>query len=118
MTMESTTPANFAKMSQSLADTTTDKAYAGIRGAQDSVKDAADKAAPLIRKAGDRAQSTMRQGFDAINDFAGQARDAATSATDSVVGYTKANPLKALAIAAASGALIYTAIRSLRTFRD
>lgn len=116
--MESTTPANFAKMSQSLADTTADKAHAGIRSAQDSVKEATDKAVPLLRKAGERAQSTARQSFDAINDFAGQARDAATNATNSVVGYTKENPLKALAIAAASGALIYTAIKSLRSLRD
>jgi ElaB/YqjD/DUF883 family membrane-anchored ribosome-binding protein len=100
MFMESTSTGNFAKTSQSLADT------------------AADKAAPLLREATDRAKSTARQSIDAINDFAGQARDAASSATDSIVGYTKANPLKALAIAAASGALIYTAIKSLRSLRD
>jgi ElaB/YqjD/DUF883 family membrane-anchored ribosome-binding protein len=129
MTMESTVAGNFAKTSQALADKATDKVEAGIRSAQQSAKDAGDalssrvtdahdKAIPAIRKASSQAQSTGQQGFDAVSDMAGQARDMATSAADSIVSYTKRNPLQALAIAAASGALLYVAMKALRSYRD
>jgi ElaB/YqjD/DUF883 family membrane-anchored ribosome-binding protein len=129
MTMESTVAGNFARTTQALADKATDKVQGGIHSAQESAKGAGDalsskvadvhnKAAPIIRKASDRAQSTMRQGLDAINDIAAQARDAAANAADSIVSYTKRNPATALAIAAASGVVLYAAIRALRSSRD
>jgi len=127
--MESTVAGNFARTTQALADKATDKVQGGIHSAQESAKGAGDalsskvadvhnKAAPIIRKASDRAQSTMRQGLDAINDIAAQARDAAANAADSIVSYTKRNPATALAIAAASGVVLYAAIRALRSSRD
>jgi len=69
--MESSAAGNFAKTSQALADKATDKVQAGIRGAQQSAKDAGDalaskvtdvhdKAIPVIRNAGSRAQSTLQ----------------------------------------------------------
>jgi ElaB/YqjD/DUF883 family membrane-anchored ribosome-binding protein len=129
MTMESSVAGNFAKTSQALADKATDKVQAGIRSAQQSVQeagdslssrvtDAHDKAVPAIRKASGLARSTAQQGFDAVSDMASQARDMATSAADSIVSYTKRNPLQALAIAAASGALLYVAMKALRSYRD
>jgi len=129
MTMESAVTSNFAKTSQALADKATDKVQAGIRGAQQTVQEAGDslsskvadahnKAAPVIRKAGGRAKSTLQQGFDAVSDIADQARDMAASTADSIVSYTKRNPLQALAIAAASGALLYVAMKALRSYRD
>jgi len=127
--MESSAAGNFAKTSQALADKATDKVQAGIRGAQQSAKDAGDalaskvtdvhdKAIPVIRNAGSRAQSTLQQGFDTVSDIADQARDMAAHTADSIVTYTKRNPLQALAIAAASGALLYVAIKALRSYRD
>jgi ElaB/YqjD/DUF883 family membrane-anchored ribosome-binding protein len=96
MTMENTEAGNFARTTQALAD----------------------KAAPVVRKASGRAQSTVQQGLGAINDIAGQAREAAVNAADSIVSYTKKNPATALAIAAASGVVLYAAIRTLRSSRD
>ena len=58
------------------------------------------------------------QGFDAVSDIAVQARDMVADTADSIVSYTKRNPVQALAIAAASGALIYVAIKALRSYRD
>jgi ElaB/YqjD/DUF883 family membrane-anchored ribosome-binding protein len=129
MSMESTVTGNFAKTSQALADKATDKVQAGIRSAQQSAKDAGaslssrvtdahDKAIPVIRKASSQAQSTVQQGFDAVSDIAAQARDMVADTADSIVSYTKRNPVQALAIAAASGALIYVAIKALRSYRD
>jgi ElaB/YqjD/DUF883 family membrane-anchored ribosome-binding protein len=129
ITMETTVADSFAKTAQALADKAANKAQAGIRGAQESVKvggnalsskvgDIQDAAVPTIRKAAGRAQSTAQQSFDAIGDFAEQARDMAGSATDSIVSYTKNNPVKALAIAAASGAVLYAAIKAFRSYND
>jgi ElaB/YqjD/DUF883 family membrane-anchored ribosome-binding protein len=129
MTMESTITGNFAKTSEALADTAADKIQAGIRGAQSSAKDAGnalsskvaqahDNAVPVIRSVGSRVQSTAQQGLDAISDMADQAREMAANTADSIVSYTKKNPLQALAIAAASGALLYAAIKTLRSYRD
>jgi ElaB/YqjD/DUF883 family membrane-anchored ribosome-binding protein len=129
MIMESTVTGNFAKTSQALADKATDKVQAGIRSAQQSAKETGDslsskvtevhdKAVPVIRNASNRAQSAMQQSFDTVSDIAGQARDMAASTADSIVSYTKRNPVQALAIAAASGALLYVAIKALRSYRD
>jgi hypothetical protein len=71
MTMESTVTGNFAKTSHALADKATDKVQAGIRSAQQSVQEAGDslssrvtdvhdRAIPIIRKTGARAQSTVQ----------------------------------------------------------
>jgi ElaB/YqjD/DUF883 family membrane-anchored ribosome-binding protein len=75
-------------------------------------------AGPLIRDTARRAKSTAQQTFAAAGDIADQARDMAVNAIDSVVKYTKQNPVKALAVAAASGALLYAAIKALRSYRD
>jgi ElaB/YqjD/DUF883 family membrane-anchored ribosome-binding protein len=129
MTMENTATGNFAKTSQALADKATDKVQTGIRSAQQSAKEAGeslsskvtevhDAAAPVIRNASNRAQSAIRQSFDTASDFASQAREMAAGTADSIVSYTKRNPVQALAVAAAAGALLYVAMKALRSYRD
>jgi ElaB/YqjD/DUF883 family membrane-anchored ribosome-binding protein len=63
----------------------------------------------------DKATDKVQGGID---DIAGQTRDAAAYAADSILSYTKKNPATALAIAAASGVVLYAAIRALRSSRD
>jgi ElaB/YqjD/DUF883 family membrane-anchored ribosome-binding protein len=84
----------------------------------DKVDDLRDETTSAITKAVSRAQSMGRQSIDAIGEMASQARDVASSASDSVVAYTKKNPVTALAIAAASGALLYAVIKALTPSRD
>jgi len=84
----------------------------------DKVDDLRGEAVPALNKAVSRAQAMGRQSIDAIGDLASQARDAAANASDSVVAYTRRNPVTALAIAAASGALLYAAIKALTPSRD
>jgi ElaB/YqjD/DUF883 family membrane-anchored ribosome-binding protein len=84
----------------------------------DKVDDLRGDAASSLTKAANRAQSMGRQSIDAISEVASQARDAASNASDSIVAYTKKNPVTALAIAAASGALLYAAIKALTPSRD
>jgi ElaB/YqjD/DUF883 family membrane-anchored ribosome-binding protein len=116
------TVSNFAKTSQALADKAADKTQSAIHSAQSSVQAGGDilsnKISDVRPKVGKRVQSAAQQSLDAVSGIAGQARDFAGDAVDSVVSYTKKNPLQALAIAAAAGALIYAATRTYRYYRD
>ena len=101
--MENSITGNLSKYGQTIADKVDD-----LRG----------DAAPALKKAVSRAQSMSRQGIDTISDMASQARDAASNASDSLVTYTRKNPVTALAIAVASGALLYAAVKAFTSSRD
>lgn len=127
--MESTVTGSFANTTQALADKAVDKAQSSIRLAQDTAKDEGNvlssrledvrsEAGTAVRRGSRRAQSMGEQGLDAITDMASQARDVASNASESIVAYTKKNPVKALAIAAASGALLYAAFKARSPSRD
>ncbi|MGA2398090.1 MAG: hypothetical protein ABSG30_08535 [Steroidobacteraceae bacterium] len=110
------------KQGQALADTATDKVQGGIREAgatlSNKVDEIRDDAAPGFRQAAARAQAMGKQGLDAVTDVAGRARDTVSSASQSIIDYTKENPVKALAIAAVSGALLVTVARAIKASRD
>jgi ElaB/YqjD/DUF883 family membrane-anchored ribosome-binding protein len=127
--MESSVSSNFEKTGSALADKTADKVQSGIRSAQDTAKDAGhvlsskvddlrSEAGTTLTKAARRAQSMGKQGLDAITNMASQTRDVVSDTSQSIVAYTKKNPAKALAIAAASGALLYAAIALVAPSRD
>jgi ElaB/YqjD/DUF883 family membrane-anchored ribosome-binding protein len=101
--MENSIIGNLAKSGQTIAD---------------KIGDLRSDAAPALKKAVSRAQSMSRQGADAIGDVVSQARDAASNASDSLVAYTRKNPVTALAIAVASGALLYAAVKAITSLRD
>jgi ElaB/YqjD/DUF883 family membrane-anchored ribosome-binding protein len=60
----------------------------------------------------------MTKGMSMERTATGNLRDMAASTADSIISYTKRNPLQALAIAAASGALLYVEMKALRSYRD
>jgi ElaB/YqjD/DUF883 family membrane-anchored ribosome-binding protein len=127
--MENSATGNLVKNGQTLADKAADKVQGGIRDAQHAAKEAGNTlshkvddvqadAAPMMKRVIGQAQSMGRQGVDAISDMASQARDVASNTSDSILAYTKKNPVKALAIAAASGAVLYAVIKALTPSRD
>jgi ElaB/YqjD/DUF883 family membrane-anchored ribosome-binding protein len=127
--MENSGTSGFAKTGQTLADKATDKVQSGVRVAQDTARDAGNilstklddvrsEAGTVVKAASSRVQSMGKQGLDAISDAVGQARDMASDASDSVIAFTKKNPVTALAIAAASGALLYAVIKASIPSRD
>ena len=105
--METSTTGDLAKNGQTLADKAADKVQGGIR----------DAGAALTKTVG-RAQAMGRQGIDAVSDAAQRAQEIASDTSDSIIRYTKKNPVKALLIAAASGALIVSVIQLLKPSRD
>jgi ElaB/YqjD/DUF883 family membrane-anchored ribosome-binding protein len=126
--MDSSTTGSLSKNGQTLADQAADKVQGGIRDAQQAAKDAganlSSKVEDLRSSAGSaisntvaRAQSIGRQGIDAVSDAAQRARDVASDTSDSVIRYTRANPVKAILIAAASGALLLSVIQLLKPSR-
>jgi ElaB/YqjD/DUF883 family membrane-anchored ribosome-binding protein len=129
MHMENSLTSSFTTTGQALADKAADKTQSGFRTAQDIAKetgnvlsskleDVRSDAGTAVRKGARRVRAARQQGLDAITDMAGQAREVASHATDSIVAYTKKNPVKALAIAAASGAVLYTMIKALSPSRE
>jgi ElaB/YqjD/DUF883 family membrane-anchored ribosome-binding protein len=127
--MENSVTSGFAKTGQTLTDKAADKVQSGVRVAQDTARDAGNvlssklddvrsEAGTVVKSGARRIQSMGQQGLDEITDAVGQARDVVSDASDSVIAFTKKNPVTALAIAAASGALLYAAIRASIPSRD
>jgi ElaB/YqjD/DUF883 family membrane-anchored ribosome-binding protein len=107
--MESSIASSFAKTGQALADK-------AVRKVQDGM-DTANDAGAAVAKTSDRVQSAAKRGLNTLADMATDARDFASDASDSILSFTKENPMKSLAIAAASGALIYAAFKAVRFSR-
>lgn len=127
--MENSVPSTLAKTGHALADKAADKTQYGMRVAQDTAKETGEllaskledvrgEAGTVIRRSSKRIQSASAHSLDAITALASDARDVASNASDAIVAYTKKNPVKALAIAAASGVVLYAAIRALAPSRD
>ena len=74
--------------------------------ASDTVDELKDHAAPLLDKVGEQAQKLMQQGRQVFSDTSREARDKVLQASDLAVDYAKEEPIKALLIAAAAGALL------------
>jgi ElaB/YqjD/DUF883 family membrane-anchored ribosome-binding protein len=102
--------------------TTSDNLQKRGRAATKKARGAAAKvrsdAAPVIKRVSGQAWEGLGQGLEAIDDKARQARDASVKASKSVVAYTKKKPIRALAIAAASGALLHAALNIFRPSRE
>jgi hypothetical protein len=107
-----------AKQGQGLADAAADKVQAGLRDAAGKVEDVRGAVGPGVRNAAARAQAMGKQGFDAVSEAAGRARDVASATSNSILDYTKENPVKALMIAAVSGVVLMTLSKVIKTSRN
>ena len=71
-----------------------------------SVQDIRQQAAPLLNRATEQASALAQRGMDAVRDGSQQLRDKALRASDGTVNYIKDEPVKAMLIAAATGAAL------------
>ena len=76
----------------------------------DKVDDAKDLAAPLINRLTAQAEAAARRGADVVRDTSAQIRDKASRAQETTVGYIQEEPVKAMLIAAATGAALMALI--------
>ena len=111
------------------ANTAASKAQDVVRSAQQTTNSAIGKVAdkvdevksnvkPMVDKASDQAADLVQYGKDLYSDTSQLVRDKAAQATDIAVGFAKDEPLKALLIAAAAGAVAMSILVSLARSRD
>ncbi len=83
-----------------------------------SMSNAAKQGHDSVETARDYVGGQAKRGMDALDDMRSQAKDAMSGASDSIIAYTKENPVKALGIAAAAGMVVYALIKALIPSRD
>jgi ElaB/YqjD/DUF883 family membrane-anchored ribosome-binding protein len=115
------TPSNtIANSGKDMADIAAGKIQSGIREAKSTVDKAADQSSskvedlrtdskPLLKRMSDQAQSFAESARDTGRQF----RDAASRTSDSVISFTEENPVKAILIAAASGAALMMLFKAI-----
>lgn len=77
-----------------------------LHQAGDSLHEAGDRVAPLVDRVTSQAGAYARRGAQAVRDGSVQLRDKAQRASDTTVGYIKDEPVKAVLVAVAAGAVI------------
>ena len=73
---------------------------------QDAIDHAADQVMPLLDRTGRRISALAHDGVDAAQETAQQLGNSARRASRQTVGYIRAEPVKAVLLAAAAGAAL------------
>ncbi len=75
---------------------------------------------PMMNHTAEQADALMQRGLDAVRNTTQQLRDGASHANDAATEYVRKEPVKALLIAAAAGAVLMTlaGLLSRRRSRD
>ena len=93
-----------------------------VEGALDSISSKVDdirsQAAPMIDSLSAQAGAAAKRGIDAVRDSSQQLRDRAVRANDATVAYVKEEPVKAVLLAAATGALLMGLVSLMRSSRQ
>lgn len=82
-----------------------------IGGLVDSIDHARQQVTPMINNAGEKASAFVHNGLDSVRQTSRQLRDGAHYASDKTVAYIREEPVKAMLIAAASGAAVMALAR-------
>lgn len=111
------TPNRTMDITNNLADQAAHSADNAIRSTQRLANEALDgmagkvgelraEAAPMLTRASEQATAFAQRGVDAVRHGTQQLRDGAEQASTRTVGYIKDEPMKAMLIAAATGAAL------------
>lgn len=112
-----------------LVDKAADRASDAVRATQNvantafdglaaKIESARDQAAPLVDRVVNQADAVARRGVDAVRDSSSQLRDRAMQASDATAGHIREEPLKAILIAAATGAALMALATLVRRSRN
>ena len=126
------TPASIKPLGQetsNLADHAAQSATNALRSTQnvantafdrlsEQVESARDHAAPFIDRLSTQAEAAARRSAEALRETSAQMRERALRAQDSTVGYIRDEPMKAILIAAATGAALMALIGLMSRSRN
>jgi ElaB/YqjD/DUF883 family membrane-anchored ribosome-binding protein len=79
-----------------------------------TANDLRQRVSPLFARAGEEASAWAHRGMDTVRDRSLQLRDQAQRASDGTVSYIRDEPVKAVLIAAAAGAIVVALMGLLR----
>ena len=124
-----TTPDTAGMNAPNLVDKAADTASGAIRSTQgvanealdrlaDNVEDARDQLKPALDRLSKQAEALTRRSIDAVRDSSAQLRDKAALLSDTTAGHIKDEPLKAVLIAAATGAALMALVVLLSRSSD
>ncbi len=99
------------KAAQHTVDNALDSLSAGV-------EDLRSQATPLIDRLSTQAGDAAKRGFNAVRDSSQHLREQAVRASDSTVAYVKEEPVKAVLLAAATGALLMGFFSLIRRSRQ
>jgi len=119
----------FETSSSTLVDQASDTADRAIKSTQrmanetldslsNSVHDVRDRVAPVLNRSSEQLAALAQRGVDVVRDSSQQLKDKALRASDTTVGYIKDEPVKAMLIAAATGAALMALIGLLSRSRS
>ena len=128
-TIGSTGTKPLAQQGQDVADSAAAAAQGAIRSTQRAADSALDRvsekvdevrsqATPILNKVTSQAEAAARRGMDAVRDTSQQLREKAAQASDMTVAYVKDEPIKAMLIAAATGAVLMGIVSLMSRSRD
>jgi ElaB/YqjD/DUF883 family membrane-anchored ribosome-binding protein len=115
--MDTSNPKPLGNEAPNIADRAADRAGEAVRSTQnvanaafdrlaDKVESAREQAAPLVDRLSSQAEAVAHRSADAVRDTASQLRERALRASDTTAGYIRDEPVKAILIAAATGAAL------------
>jgi len=115
-------PANIADQAAHSADvaikSTQRVANEALDGLAGSVENARTQVAPMLDRATEQASALAHRGLDAVRNGSQQLREKAVHATDTTATYIRNDPIKAVLIAAATGAALMALVSLLSRSRD
>ena len=107
-----------ASSAQSAVRSTQRAADSAFDAMSEKIDEARGQVAPMLSKVSSQAEAAARRGMDAVRDTSQQLREKAVHAQDMTVAYVKDEPVKAMLIAAATGALLMGLISLMGRSRD
>lgn len=108
--LTSVQPANLVDQAADTADNAIRSTQRATNGALDSlnhsVQELRGKAAPALNRATEQATAFAQRGADSVREATQHLREKAVRASDTTVNYVRDEPVKAMLIAAATGATL------------
>lgn len=86
-------------------------AIGAVDSAAGSLQDLRHQTAPMLERASEQVSAMAHRGMDSVRDTSHQLRVKAEHASDTTVNYIKEEPVKAVLIAAATGAALMALVR-------